>query len=267
MSKEKPLVSIVMPTYNRRKKIGVTLESLKRQIYPLNRIEVIIVDDNSSESSEDIAMGYKGDFRRLIYLKNESNKGPAFSRNRGVRESMGEFIFFTDDDGIASEKWISEFVDFYEKHPKVGGVGGPLIPVSKSFVACIEVFKDRILGLKKNKVMMGRDVSVGFTSNMSYRREIFDKCGYFNTAFKAPAGEDRELGKRVAKHFDLAYVPVEMLHNHDYNAEYLVNLLTKQGLEKNPKGNLAQKIIFLLVRSPILVFNVSKKVLNYRLKR
>ncbi len=265
MTEEKPVVSVVMPTYNRRNKIGATLESLRKQNYPLKKIEVIVIDDNSSESSEDIVMSYKGYFRRVVYMKNEANKGPAFSRNRGIKESQGEFIFFTDDDGIASEGWVYEFVNFYKKHPNVGGGGGPLIPASNNVVAKIEVIKDRILGLKKRNVMIGRNVSVGFTSNMSYRKKVFDKCGYFNENFKAPAGEDRELVKRVAKYFDLAYVPVEMKHNHDYNLEYLINLLTKQGLEVNPKGTLFKKVVFLLSRGHVLIFNVIRKTIAYRM--
>lgn len=263
---EEAVVSVVMPTYNRRDKIGKTLESLRNQEYPLKRIEIIIVDDNSSESSEDIVMPFKNYFKRVVYLKNKENKGPAFSRNRGVKESKGDFIFFTDDDGIASKEWVSKFVEFYKKNKNVGGIGGPLVPASNNIIAQIEKFKDGVLGLKKRSVVVGKNVSVGFTSNMSYRKEVFDKCGYFDASFRAPAGEDKELGERVAKHYDLAYVPVEMLHNHDYNLEYLVNLLTKQGLGRNPKGSLGEKIIFLLMSFPKLLFNVSKKILIYRIK-
>ena len=56
MTEEKPVVSVVMPTYNRRNKIVATLESLRRQNYPLKKIEIIVVDDNSSESSEDFLL-------------------------------------------------------------------------------------------------------------------------------------------------------------------------------------------------------------------
>jgi len=260
------LISVVIPTYDRTVKLKATLDSLKKQDYPKDKIEVIVVDDCSPRSPKELVLSYKGEFNKIVYLQNKKNSGPAFSRNRGIEKARGEIIFFTDDDGIASKNWISEFVKFYEKHKNVAGIGGPLTSATNNLIAKIELLKDNFLGLRKNRVMIGRNISVGFTSNMSYRKEVLDKCGYFNENYKAPAGEDKELVERVAKKFDLAYLPIEVFHNHDYKIDYLVNILLKQGLNKNPKGNLSFKIIYLIAFLPLLVFNIIKKTIKYRMK-
>jgi glycosyltransferase involved in cell wall biosynthesis len=94
-ARQLPLVSVVIPTFNRRESLLYTLESLEQQSYPLDRLEVVVVDDGGDDGTEAIAQ--RGFPFALRYLR-QKNQGAAVARNHGARESIGEFLVFVDDD-------------------------------------------------------------------------------------------------------------------------------------------------------------------------
>lgn len=92
------LVSVILPTYNRIKTIQRSIDSVLDQTY--KNIELIIVDDNSSDGTFDLISELYGDDERIIYIMNDSNMGPSGARNAGVDAAHGEFIAFQDSDDI-----------------------------------------------------------------------------------------------------------------------------------------------------------------------
>lgn len=90
-----PSVSVIIPTFNRRESLLRTLESLERQTYPVDRFEVIVVDDGGADGTEAVAQ--RGFPFSLQYVRQE-NQGAATARNRGALQSSGEFLIFVDDD-------------------------------------------------------------------------------------------------------------------------------------------------------------------------
>ena len=95
------LVSIIMPSFNTGKYIVETIESVLEQTY--KNWELIIVDDCSSDGTDEIVSHFLAD-KRIRYLKNEKNKGAAFSRNKALREANGKWIAFLDSDDV----WMPE---------------------------------------------------------------------------------------------------------------------------------------------------------------
>lgn len=89
-----PLVSVVIPCYNAARTIAATLESVLAQSY--RPIEVIVVDDGSSDRSVEIASS----FAPAVTVVVQENGGPASARNEGIRRSRGEFIAFVDADDL-----------------------------------------------------------------------------------------------------------------------------------------------------------------------
>ena len=94
------LVSIITPSYNTAKFIGKTIESVQNQTY--QNWEMIIVDDCSTDNTDEVVDGYLSD-KRIKYIKNEKNSGAAVSRNRALREAKGKWITFLDSDDL----WLS----------------------------------------------------------------------------------------------------------------------------------------------------------------
>jgi glycosyltransferase involved in cell wall biosynthesis len=89
-----PLVSVVIPTFNRAATVVRAIESVLQQTY--RPIEVIVVDDGSTDGTQEVLKAYGS---ALVYLR-QDNAGPAAARNRGIRESQGGLIAFLDSDDV-----------------------------------------------------------------------------------------------------------------------------------------------------------------------
>lgn len=96
------LVSIITPSYNTAKFIGETIRSVQAQNYP--NWEMIIVDDCSTDSTDEVVAEYQKADERIRYFKNEKNSGAAVSRNKALREAKGRWMAFLDSDDL----WVPE---------------------------------------------------------------------------------------------------------------------------------------------------------------
>ncbi len=95
--KENPLVSILIPLYNSEKYIAETIESCLRQTY--KAIEIILVDDGSTDDSLKIARKYEKEYTHILVFS-QKNSGAPTARNRAFVESLGEFVVFLDSDDL-----------------------------------------------------------------------------------------------------------------------------------------------------------------------
>lgn len=106
------LVSIIMPSFNTACYIKDTIQSVLDQSY--QNWELIIVDDCSSDNTEDILSEIKDE--RIRYLKNKKNKGAAFSRNKALREAKGQWIAFLDSDDLWMPDKLKKQISFMEEN-------------------------------------------------------------------------------------------------------------------------------------------------------
>ena len=106
------LVSIIMPSWNTAGFIDESIESVINQTY--SNWELIIVDDCSSDNTDDIVALY--DDNRIKYLKNKQNIGAALTRNRALREARGEWISFLDSDDLWHPDKLKEQIMFMERN-------------------------------------------------------------------------------------------------------------------------------------------------------
>lgn len=107
------LVSIITPSYNTAKFIGKTIDSVQSQTYP--NWEMIIVDDCSTDNTDDVVAAYMSD-KRIKYIKNEKNFGAAVSRNKALREAKGKWIAFLDSDDLWMPEKLEKQIRFMEKN-------------------------------------------------------------------------------------------------------------------------------------------------------
>lgn len=98
----KSLVSIVMPTFNCRDFLSESINSVIKQTY--HNWELIIVDDCSTDDSANIAQKHVLQDSRIHFFSMEKNSGPAFTRNKAIEKSRGQYIAFLDSDDI----WVSQ---------------------------------------------------------------------------------------------------------------------------------------------------------------
>lgn len=107
-----PLVSVVIPTFNRDKYVIESLESVFNQTY--TSTEIIVVDDGSTDTTEEILRPY---FSRIRYIKKENN-GNAAARNTGLDYAKGEYVAFLDSDDIWLPEKLLKQIEFLENNPR-----------------------------------------------------------------------------------------------------------------------------------------------------
>ena len=256
-------ISVILPTYNRGKKLLETIKSIENNNFLKKDFELIVVNDSGMDNTEEVVRNIKQEYGNIVYLGNKKNKGPAGTRNKGIKKAKGNLIFFTDDDCLVPRHWMKEYFNFFKENPKVYSAGGILAPKKENFISKLEKIKDKILGINYKKVRVGNsEIKTGFTNNCVYRKQVFKEVGYFDEKFNVPAGEDLEFNRRVSKRHLVAFVPIKVLHNHNYNFDYFLGLIWKQGLGKMPPKR--WRLVQLVPQLPLLLFNVLKKTGDYR---
>jgi len=114
------MVSIIIPTYNRKRELIRLVRSIKQSDYPKENMEIIVVDDASTDGTNE---AIKRTFHDVRVVRNAKRKMTSGARNSGIKFSKGEYLFFIDHDNVIDRKAISELVDFMESNKNVGLVG------------------------------------------------------------------------------------------------------------------------------------------------
>lgn len=108
-----PKVSVIIPVYNAENYLANCLNSVINQSY--KNIEIICVDDNSQDNSSNILAEYSLKDKRIKIIKNNNNSGAAISRNTGLDNASGEYIYFIDADDYIDERYIECMVNKIEQ--------------------------------------------------------------------------------------------------------------------------------------------------------
>jgi len=195
-------VSIIIPAYNAASFIGDSVRSALTQTYP-NK-EIVVVDDGSTDDTRAILEEYiKSGQIKYFY---QENKGPAAARNLGIKNSSGEFIAFLDADDVWLPEKLKKQIDLF-KNPKVGLVYSDMEFFGDKFP--FKKYSEMTKGFYRGEAMREL-IKRNFIpiSSVVLRREVFEMAGYFNEDFKRfPIGEDYELWLRVARVFEVDFIP------------------------------------------------------------
>jgi glycosyltransferase involved in cell wall biosynthesis len=111
-----PLVSVVIPTYNRALRLPLALQSVVDA--RLDPVEIVVVDDGSTDNTGEVVERFG---RGVRYIQ-QANAGPAAARNRGIREARGDYILFLDSDDRLLPNVHRPLVEFLDRHPEIGVV-------------------------------------------------------------------------------------------------------------------------------------------------
>lgn len=197
-SKKQPLVSVVLPTYNRAHLIVKSIETVLEQSY--KNLELIVVDDCSTDNTRQRVKDIKDS--RLKYIKIERNAGPAYARNKGIKLSGGEYIAFQDDDDRWMRDKLQKQVDVLMSSPEsVGIVYTGIYKLIKG--------KNEYIPSKKNinregcifeELLRGNFVPI----HALVRRSCFEKVGFFDESM--PALEDWDMWLRMAEKYEFFYI-------------------------------------------------------------
>ena len=209
-----PKVSVVIPAFNAAPFLTAAIDSVLNQSH--KSIEVVVVDDGSTDATEDIVSRYG---RHVEYIRMRSNAGgPSRPRNVGIRAASGEYIALFDANGLMLPGKLSEQAEFLNAYPDIPFVFTDFTNVgsgddSANFLAEHADFQAMPkIPLRKNWYRLTSslayetlitDTFIG-TSTAMFRRRLVDDVGYFDESVKH--GEDLEFFFRVARRFDLGFV-------------------------------------------------------------
>ena len=186
-NQQNPLVSAIIPTFNRGWIIAEAVESILDQNYP--NIETIVVDDGSTDDTAKKLSPY---LDRITYLKQE-NKGVSAARNLGIKKSSGNLIAFLDSDDLWTKEKISCQVDFFQTNPEA--------MICQTDEIWIRNGK-RVNPKHKHKKLSGMifepslNLCLVSPSAVMIKKELFELKGLFDEDL--PACEDYDLWLRIS---------------------------------------------------------------------
>ena len=122
-------LSVVVCSYNRAKELLLLLDSLTTQTLAPEMYEVIIVDNNSTDETSEIAKAFCAENPNARYV-NEVEQGVAYARNRGLQEAQGVYVAYVDDDAIVHTRWLEIAAEIVSAKG-YGAFGGPYFPYYK----------------------------------------------------------------------------------------------------------------------------------------
>jgi glycosyltransferase involved in cell wall biosynthesis len=205
---EKMEITVVVCTYNRCHLLHTALKSIAASILPENiRWEVLVVDNNSSDGTREIAAQFCTQNPARFRYFFEPQPGLSVARNTGIRVSKGEVIVFTDDDVIVEPTWLHNLTRTLHDG-EWAGAGGRIVPLRPSsmphWLALTGPYKmgGIVAALFDHGDTPGPLDEPPFGANMAFRRKIFAKYGGFRTDLGRRPGslmshEDTEFGRRL----------------------------------------------------------------------
>ncbi|MDJ0576558.1 MAG: tetratricopeptide repeat protein [Xenococcaceae cyanobacterium MO_234.B1] len=120
---DRPKVSIIIPVYNKLEYTAQCLESLGKYLAPETDVEIIVVNDCSTDDTESRLNDVEG----LILINNESNLGFIHSCNKGASTAQGEYLYFLNNDTTIHPNSIESLIEILEQDEQVGAVGSKLV--------------------------------------------------------------------------------------------------------------------------------------------
>ena len=196
------LVSVIIPTYNRREWIKECLDSVLAQTHP--NVEVIVVDDRSTDDTVEYLRS-ADKFHNVKLHVQEKNGGASIARNAGIEMATGELIVFIDSDDMLEPTHVETAIRLFEEFPDLGlfCCDSKMIDAEGNIILGGKTWHEALRDAK------GVEVRSGFRSlqdvfrfsncfpGFTLRREVFEKLGGFTQSI-FPA-DDYDLALRVAE--------------------------------------------------------------------
>ena len=216
-------ISVILCTYNRAESLKDTLEALKKQaISSAHELEILVIDNNSRDRTKGVTESATGGSLFPIRYIFEANQGKSFALNRGIMESNGEYLLFTDDDIIPPTDWAETLANSFDRY-QADSVGGKVLPLwqgTPSGWLLSPVLKQNVNGVlamldhgDEIRISDGNNENFLYGCNIGFRKSIFNEFGNYRTDLgplgkKLFRGEDTEMMKRVlSAGKKVAYIP------------------------------------------------------------
>ncbi|WP_347403663.1 glycosyltransferase [Solwaraspora sp. WMMD792] len=210
-----PHVSVVIPAYNSERTLHACLSAVYGQTHP--PVEVIVIDDASTDRTREIARRFP-----VRLLQTPVNSGPAAARNRGIKASTGDVIFFVDADCAPTPTAVATALRIMADEPDIDCVHGVYLTEPLYDDGPVEAY--RLLHAHYWRVRNTGRVRTAIFALCAVRRSVFDDVGFFDERLRA--SEDVELSDRMADRHGI-WLSADVTCRHDDDSR-LWPMLRKQ---------------------------------------
>ncbi|MDP3888446.1 MAG: glycosyltransferase family 2 protein [bacterium] len=253
--KRKPTISIIFPNFNGRQECQILLNSLKALAYPKNKIEVIMVDNASTDESTGFV---KKHFPFVKVINLPGNIGPGAARNEGIKRASGEYIFCTDNDVRFTKNSLGPLIEVVESRPKVGIVGGKILDKqSEKLVSCGFNF-NRWLGIETGNSRPDKEVECDWVGDafMLFKKDLIKKIGLFDHKFFFYAEEADFCLRAKKKGYQVLYSPTATINHGKENDNNLMTVKDNYFEYYKSKFRLIRKHLNLLQQFTSFTFHL-----------
>ncbi len=187
----RPTVSVIIPVRNRPRDLAACLSSLEQASYPASLMDIIVVDDASSDETPTVARRFD-----IVLLVNPRRRGASNCRNRAARRAKGEILCFLDSDCVVEADWLEELVRVFED-PAVAACGGLVdsTETGRPLDRYEQVKSSLRMGAYARDSRRGGDFFYLPSCNLAVRRELFIRVDGFKEELEV--GEDVDLCWRI----------------------------------------------------------------------
>lgn len=204
-----PVVSVIIPTYNRAHLVGRAIQSVLDQTYP--EFELIVVDDASNDGTDKVVKNFNDP--RIRYVRHNQNMGVAAARNTGINAAQGRYIAFQDSD----DEWLPEKLDmqikvFSNAPREVGVVYTDMWKINEGR----KKYWHSPSNMPDDGIIYKRSLQRVFTIGIGtalIKRTCLSQSGIFDESFSSL--EDFEFFIRISKFFCFYHIDVPLVKYHD----------------------------------------------------
>jgi len=234
------MVSAIISTYNRDRYLPDVLQSLSEQTLDVDKFEIILVNNNSTDNTEKISLEFKENNPEMqFHYFLETKQGLSHARNRGINESKGDILVFVDDDAFLSKGYLEEVATYLSKHESVDAIGGKiLLKFEKERPKWANKYLDPLwaaLDMGEEEIPF-RNGKYPIGCNMAFKKDVFDQIGLFNTELgrtgkNLAGGEEKDIFMRMyEKDMSVHYLPKAYVHHSIPETRTTPDFIRKQAL-------------------------------------
>jgi glycosyltransferase involved in cell wall biosynthesis len=250
-----PRVSIILPTYNWAKYIAHAIESVCKQTY--TDYEFLIINDGSTDATEEIILSYSQKYPKIIYVKNEKNLHLVRTLNKWLHLAQGEYIARIDDDDERIDKRkLQKQIDFLDTHLEYGLVWTSTINVDENGKELGKFsFKETDQKIRKNMLIFNQFLH----PSVLIRKSVIDAIGRYDE--KAVYVEDYDLWLRMGQITKMYNLP-------DFATKYTIRSGSiSWSKERNQKRNAIKTLIKYADYYPNVLYGVVFNVMSFAFPR
>ena len=212
-----PGVSIIVPSYNRVSMLERCLQSLFALNYPLDCLEIIVVDDGSTDMTPTRLQELSSRYPQLRVVTHHNRQGVGISRNSGAAAARHALLAYIDSDCVATPQWLTQLVPAFHNQ-RIAAVGGMIRAYDRQSVLgrYEDVRSSLFMGEHSQQVRPAGPLTYLPTANLLIRRDMWQQLGGFAALQQ---GEDVDFCRRLlATGASMLYLPHGVVY-HDYRVE------------------------------------------------